>query len=178
MPVRFRFLFLFATLLLGACSIPLHQPNNTSHATRGQYVAAPEANSTFQSAEQATLLAAAEPMAGILVSAYTVPETSDLWEQLRRDFRLPEQDNKRIRVQRNWYIKHPSYMQRVTERARRYGWHIQQQLRQRNMPAEIALLPIVESAYDPFAYSHGRAAGLWQFIHATGKRFGLKQDWW
>ena len=141
-------------------------------------MAAPEANSTFQSAEQATLLAAAEPMAGILVSAYTVPETSDLWEQLRREFRLPEQDNKRIRVQRNWYIKHPSYMQRVTERARRYGWHIQQQLRQRNMPAEIALLPIVESAYDPFAYSHGRAAGLWQFIPATGKRFGLKQDWW
>ena len=178
MPVRFRILFLFATLLLGACSIPLHQPNNTSHATRGQYVAAPEANSTFQSAEQATLLAAAEPMAGILVSAYTVPETSDLWEQLRREFRLPEQDNKRIRVQRNWYIKHPSYMQRVTERARRYGWHIQQQLRQRNMPAEIALLPIVESAYDPFAYSHGRAAGLWQFVPATGKRFGLKQDWW
>jgi membrane-bound lytic murein transglycosylase D len=178
MPVRFRFLFLFATLLLGACSIPLHQPNNTSHATRGQYVAAPQANSTFESAEQATLLAAAEPMAGILVSAYTVPETSDLWEQLRREFQLPEQDNKRIRVQRNWYMKHPSYMQRVTERARRYGWHIQQQLRQRNMPAEIALLPIVESAYDPFAYSHGRAAGLWQFVPATGKRFGLKQDWW
>jgi membrane-bound lytic murein transglycosylase D len=69
-------------------------------------------------------------------------------------------------------------MQRVTERAKRYGWHIQQQLKQRNMPAEIALLPIVESAYDPFAYSHGRAAGLWQFVPATGKHFGLKQDWW
>ena len=59
-----------------------------------------------------------------------------------------------------------------------YAWHIHQTLIERNMPAEIALLPIVESAYDPFAYSHGRAAGLWQFIPGTGKRFELKQDWW
>ena len=63
-------------------------------------------------------------------------------------------------MQRNWYIKHPNYIDRVAERAERYAWHIHQTLVERNMPAEIALLPIVESAYDPFAYSHGRAAGL------------------
>jgi len=178
MPIRFVFLSLFAALLLGACSNSQHRPANTSQANASQDVAASEPNTTFQVKKQPTLLAAAQPVTGILVSAYTVPETSDLWEQLRREFQLPEQDNKLIRIQRNWYIKHPAYIQRVTERAERYGWHIQQQLKQRNMPAEIALLPIVESAYDPFAYSHGRAAGLWQFVPGTGKRFGLKQDWW
>ncbi|MEN8763972.1 MAG: LysM peptidoglycan-binding domain-containing protein [Thiogranum sp.] len=178
MPVRFEFLFPLAALLLSACSGFLHQPATTSQANASQDVAVSDRNATFRTEEQPTLLAAAEPMVGILVSAYTAPETSDLWEQLRREFQLPEQDNKRIRIQRNWYVKHPAYMQRVTERAKRYGWHIQQQLKQRNMPAEIALLPIVESAYDPFAYSHGRAAGLWQFVPATGKHFGLKQDWW
>jgi len=178
MPIHFAFLFPFAALLLGACSNSLYQPANTSPAKASQDVAVSEPNSTFRTEKQSTLLAAAQPMAGILVSAYTAPETSDLWEQLRREFQLPEQDNKRIRIQRNWYAKHPAYTQRVTERAKRYGWHIQQQLKRRNMPAEIALLPIVESAYDPFAYSHGRAAGLWQFVPATGRHFGLKQDWW
>ena len=178
MPIRFAFLLPFAALLLGACSNPLHQPANTSRAKASQDVVVSEPNTTFPIEERPTLLAASQPLTGILVSAYTVPETSDLWEQLRREFQLPEQDNKRIRIQRNWYTKHPAYIQRVTERAKRYGWHIQQQLKQRNMPAEIALLPIVESAFDPFAYSHGRAAGLWQFVPATGKRFGLKQDWW
>jgi len=178
MPIRFTFLLLFAVLLLGACSNSLYQTANTSHAKASQDVVVSEPNTTFQTEKQPTLLAASQPLTGILVSAYTVPETSDLWEQLRREFRFPKQDNTRIRIQRNWYIRHPAYLQRVSERAKRYGWYIQQQLKRRNMPAEIALLPIVESAFDPFAYSHGRAAGLWQFVPATGKRFGLKQDWW
>jgi membrane-bound lytic murein transglycosylase D len=178
MPIRIAFLFPFTALLLGACSNFLHQPANSSQLESGQDVDVSEANTGFTVDKRPTLLASAQPVAGILVSAYTVPETSDLWEQLRREFQFPEQDNKRIRIHRNWYINNPAYLQRVTERAKRYGWHIQQQLKQRGMPAEIALLPIVESAYQPFAYSHGRAAGLWQFVPATGKRFGLKQDWW
>ena len=178
MPIRFAFLLPFAALLLGACSNSLHQPANTSRAKASQDVVVSEPNTTFPIEKRPTLLAASQPLTGILVSAYTVPETSDLWEQLRREFQFPKQDNKRIDIQRNWYIRHPAYLQRVSERSKRYGWHIQQQLKQRNMPAEIALLPIVESAFDPFAYSHGRAAGLWQFVPATGKRFGLKQDWW
>lgn len=126
-----------------------------------------------------TLLAAAQPVTGVIISGYKPLPPADLWQRLRPDFDLPLQmDNPRIRVQRQWYVKHPEYLQRVTERARRYAWHIHQALQERGMPAEIALLPIVESAYDPFAYSHGRAAGLWQFIPATGKRFGLAQNWW
>jgi membrane-bound lytic murein transglycosylase D len=113
-----------------------------------------------------------------VVYGYTPPPVTSLWQALRNDFCLPQQDNPRIDVQRKWYAKHPSYMQLVTERARRYAWYIHQELQARDMPGEIALLPIVESAYDPFAYSHGRAAGLWQFIPSTGRRFGLVQNWW
>src|SRR5690606_27095362 len=70
------------------------------------------------------------------------------------------------------------YMARVTERSRRYIFHVAEQLEQANIPMEFALLPIVESAYDPFAYSHAQASGMWQFIPATGRSFGLHQNWW
>ncbi|MCO6413973.1 MAG: LysM peptidoglycan-binding domain-containing protein [Thiogranum sp.] len=125
-----------------------------------------------------TIIAAAEPLTGILAPAFAPQQPTDLWEALRSNFALPAQDNERIAVHRRWYASHPEYLRRVSERARRYAWHIQQELETRGMPAEIALLPVVESAYDPFAYSHGRAAGLWQFVPATGKHFGLKQNWW
>ncbi len=174
MAIRFASLVPVAALLLGACSTTPQRPDTTG-LENGPV---PQAQVSDTEEAQPTRLAAAQPVTGILVSAYTAPQPSDLWAQLRRDFQLPEQDNKRIRTQRNWYAKHPDYMRRVSKRARRYAWHILQELKWRNMPTEIALLPIVESAYDPFAYSHGRAAGLWQFIPATGRRYGLKQDWW
>ena len=165
---------LFAALLLSACST-LQQAPEASRPETGQV---DPANTPQTKQPRLTLLAAAQPITGIIIAPYEQPVPEDLWAKLRQEFTLPNQDNERIRVQRNWYAKHPQYMQRVSERSRRYARHIYQELSRRNMPAEIALLPIVESAYDPFAYSHGRAAGLWQFIPATGKRFGLKQDWW
>ena len=75
-------------------------------------------------------------------------------------------------------MKHPDYLTRVFTRAQRYLPHITAELERRDLPLDLALLPIVESAYDPFAYSHGRAAGLWQMIPGTAKRFGVKQNWW
>ena len=75
-------------------------------------------------------------------------------------------------------MKHPEYVARVVERARPYLFHIVTKLEQRGMPLEIALLPVVESGFQPFAYSHGRASGLWQFIPGTGEAYGLKQNWW
>ena len=168
-----RFILL-AALLLSACST-LQQAPEASRPESGQV---DPANTPQTRQPRLTLLAAAQPITGVIIAPYEQPVPEDLWAKLRQEFTLPNQDNERIRVQRNWYAKHPQYMQRVSERSRRYARHIYQELSRRNMPAEIALLPIVESAYDPFAYSHGRAAGLWQFIPATGKRFGLKQDWW
>ncbi|MGD8379005.1 MAG: LysM peptidoglycan-binding domain-containing protein [Gammaproteobacteria bacterium] len=102
----------------------------------------------------------------------------DLWVRIREGFRLPTDANPRIGSQRDWYARHDSYLDRVVTRAQPYLYFIVQQLEARDMPTEFALLPVVESAYDPFAYSHGRAAGLWQFIPGTGRRFELKQDWW
>ncbi|MBZ2167958.1 LysM peptidoglycan-binding domain-containing protein [Marinobacter sp. F4216] len=106
-------------------------------------------------------------------------ETQDLWQRLRAGFALNHDVNSdRVRDQLNWYVKHPSYIKRVADRGSRYLHYILNQTEERKLPNELALLPIVESAFDPFAYSHGRAAGLWQFIPSTGKYFGLTQSWW
>ncbi len=102
----------------------------------------------------------------------------NLWQRVRDGYQLPPQSNRRIDAELRWYAKHPAYMQRVTERAERYLFHIVEALEERGMPLEIALLPIVESAFDPFAYSHGRASGMWQIVPGTGKMLGLKQNWW
>ena len=102
----------------------------------------------------------------------------DLLLRLRQGFELSHEDNGRIRAERDWFLKHPDYLTRVFTRAQRYLPHITDELESRDLPLDLALLPIVESAYDPFAYSHGRAAGLWQMIPGTAKRFGVKQNWW
>ncbi|MEH6575729.1 MAG: LysM peptidoglycan-binding domain-containing protein [Amphritea sp.] len=104
---------------------------------------------------------------------------TDLWTLTRDNLALNlDQNQARLKTQFNWYNSHPQYMQRVTQRASRYYYYILSEVLKRGMPAEVALLPIVESAYDPFAYSHGRAAGAWQFIPGTARHFGLKSSWW
>ena len=105
-------------------------------------------------------------------------EPYDVLNRLRFGFELDYQDNKRIEMERNWYVRHPDYLERVFARAQRYLPYITDEIERRGLPLELALLPIVESAYDPFAYSHGRAAGLWQMIPGTARRFGIKQNWW
>lgn len=103
----------------------------------------------------------------------------DIWDRLRRNFELPRRiDHPRVRDYIAYYSRNEGYMARVTERSRRYIFHIAEQLEEANLPMELALLPIVESAYDPFAYSHASASGMWQFIPATGRSFGLHQNWW
>lgn len=104
--------------------------------------------------------------------------SNDIWQSIKRQLDLLVPNNKRVQNQLNWYKKHPAYMARVNKRATPFLFHIVKAIEEQNMPMELALLPIVESAFDPFAYSHGRAAGMWQFIPGTGKRFGLKQNWW
>jgi membrane-bound lytic murein transglycosylase D len=108
-----------------------------------------------------------------------VPEGSgDLLARLRAGFIIDVEMNDHIRTHLNWFVKHPEYLDRVFTRAQRYMPYIVEEIETRGLPLELALLPIVESAYDPFAYSHGRAAGLWQIIPGTAKRFGIRQNWW
>ncbi len=103
---------------------------------------------------------------------------TDVWQRVNNGFVFAVPENERLAVQRRWYLRHPEYMERVVKRARPFLYYIVEEIEKRDMPMELALLPIVESAFDPFAYSHGRAAGMWQFIPGTAKRFGMEQTWW
>nr|VFJ91752.1 MAG: membrane-bound lytic murein transglycosylase D [Candidatus Kentron sp. H]VFJ92967.1 MAG: membrane-bound lytic murein transglycosylase D [Candidatus Kentron sp. H]VFJ99577.1 MAG: membrane-bound lytic murein transglycosylase D [Candidatus Kentron sp. H] len=103
----------------------------------------------------------------------------DLWDRIRASFQLQEAYGAReARSRLNWFKNNQSYFHRLAERGSRYLYHIIEEVERRGMPGEIALLPAVESAFRPFAYSPAHASGIWQFIPATGKRYGLKQTWW
>lgn len=103
----------------------------------------------------------------------------DVWERIRAGLSLArELEQPAVRDRLEWYSRHQSYLDRIAERATPYLHHIVEEIEARNMPLELALLPVVESAYQPLAYSRMHASGLWQFIPATGLRYGLKQNWW
>lgn len=102
----------------------------------------------------------------------------DLWDRIRHGFGMPNLDSPLVQQQQAWYLARPDYLRRVVERSRRYMHHIVEELEKRGMPTELALLPIVESAYNPMAYSRAHASGMWQFIPSTGKTYQLDQNWW
>ncbi|OUR62114.1 lytic transglycosylase [Colwellia sp. 39_35_sub15_T18] len=120
------------------------------------------------------------PIADVNFSLKDKPlqSSNDVWQRIRGQLSFDIPENNRLVMQRNWYVKHPNYLNRVAKRAEPFLYYIVEELEKNNVPVELALLPIVESAFDPFAYSHGRASGMWQFVPATGKRFGMKQNWW
>ncbi len=101
---------------------------------------------------------------------------ADLWDRIRRGFKMNNLDSDLVRQQEQWYATRPDYMQRMTERSRKYLFHIVEELERRDMPTELALLPFIESAFNPQAVSSARAAGMWQFMPATGTYFELKQN--
>jgi membrane-bound lytic murein transglycosylase D len=113
-----------------------------------------------------------------VATAAVCDEPQDIWTRIRDGFTLEIIDSKRVKRNLEWFAGHPAYLERVVDRATPYMHLIVDELQSRGMPTEIALLPVVESAFQPFAYSHGRAAGLWQFVPGTGRRFGLRQTWW
>ncbi len=104
--------------------------------------------------------------------------TNDLWQRLRVGYQLDIADNPRLQQEMQWLSAHPDYLYRVSLRARPFLHYIVEETERRNMPLELALLPAVESSFQPHARSNERAAGLWQFIPATGKAMGLRRDWW
>lgn len=103
-------------------------------------------------------------------------EDADLWDRIRKGFGIPNLDNPLVASQTAWYSARPDYLNRSTMRASRYLYHVVEELEKRNMPTELALLPFIESAFDPQAYSSAKAAGMWQFIPSTGLNFNLKQN--
>jgi hypothetical protein len=153
------FITLSASLLLAGCN--LIKPN-TDQANAYQ---AP--NLLIEQDEASNI----PPEPGEVATDNTTdPEVSDLWQRVRNQYQLDSDlSNGPITAQLNWFKRHQSYINRVSLRAERYLFFIMEQIDVRDMPGEIALLPIVESAFDPFAYSHGRASGVWQFIPSTGQ---------
>jgi membrane-bound lytic murein transglycosylase D len=100
----------------------------------------------------------------------------DLWDRVRRGFAMPDLDSELVRERERWYASRPDYVARMTERGGRYLFYIVEELDKRGMPTELALLPFIESAYNPQAMSVARASGMWQFIPSTGRDFELKQN--
>ncbi len=105
-------------------------------------------------------------------------EQADVWDRISMQFSLPIPKKERIEHFKNWYLKNPRHLELVARRATPFLRLITEKIEEKNIPLEFALLPIVESSFDQYAYSHGNAAGLWQFVPDTGRRFGLEQNWW
>ena len=125
----------------------------------------------------------ASPAVAALPSAFADPEDvplpdPDLWARIRVGFMLEALESPLVAEHEQWYVSRPEYIKRFVDRGSRYLHYIVEQVEKRHMPMEIALLPVVESAFNPKAYSRSKAAGLWQFIPSTGKDYGLSQDWW
>jgi membrane-bound lytic murein transglycosylase D len=101
---------------------------------------------------------------------------NDLWERIRKGYQMPNLENELANDRTQWYASKPDYLQRMTERSNKYLYHIVEELEARKMPTELALLPFIESAFNPQAVSSARASGMWQFMPKTGKSFDLKQN--
>jgi membrane-bound lytic murein transglycosylase D len=151
-------------------STPQTTPSDGSPSESSPYA---QARAPTDQAPEDNEVAAAQSVAGIKPAQY-----ADLFDRMRNGFKLDASQNRAIEQQLNWFVNNPDYLERAFGRSELYLYHIVTELEARGMPLEIALLPVVESAFEPYAYSRARASGLWQFIPDTGSRFGLKQDWW
>lgn len=156
-------------LLLTGCQ--LTQPTETGEAvtpeTNQPTIIKPSESSTQ------TVKPVAKPIPEV------TPQTQqDVWQRIAMQMRLPVPEHKSVDYYRTWYLKHPNHLKTVSKRAQPFLYLITEKIEQRGLPLELALLPVVESSFDAFAYSHGSAAGLWQFVPGTGKMYGLEQNFW
>ena len=133
----------------------------------------------IQETQQAATDPEPETEAGMaLVAPDTNPSETDLWKRIRSGFALQNSDSPLVARHESWYMRHPDYVERLTERSKLYLYYIVEEVEKRGMPTEIALLPMIESAFIPTAQSRRKASGIWQFVPGTGKKYGLEQDWW
>lgn len=108
----------------------------------------------------------------------SIPENQDIWQRIKDGYAMPEADSKLVKQHERAFAAKPGMINNIVDRSQKYIYHIVEEVQSRGMPTEIALLPMIESAYNPNAYSSAKASGIWQFIPSTGKNFGLKQNWW
>jgi membrane-bound lytic murein transglycosylase D len=152
--------------------------SNTPEAIASPVVtAAPAAPATQAAAEAEPETQAPAPIREALIVT-PEPPAADVWERIRNGYGMKELKDPLIKRHEKWYASHPDYVLRMSERARRYLFYIVEEVERRGMPMEIALLPVIESAFNPGANSVASASGIWQFIPSTGKHFGMEQNWW
>lgn len=136
--------------------------------------------STTATMPSATASAAANeaPLVGVVGDPIVEYPPSDLWDRIRAGYAMPDLDDPLVAKWEKFYSERPEYMARIVDRSGKYMFYIVTELERRGMPLEIALLPMIESAFNPVANSSAKASGIWQFIPSTGTSYGMKQDWW
>lgn len=164
----------FSALLLGGCAQTQHVGgrDGTAASSDRDREAATCVNTDGHHARGDCLLL------GLHGDEVTV-SADHIWARLIGGYQLKaEATHPEVRELIDWYTQHPRYLKVLGERAKRYIHYITEQVEARGLPSELALLPAIESTYDPFAYSPGQAAGLWQFVPGTARHVGLQQSWW
>ncbi|MDD2713501.1 MAG: transglycosylase SLT domain-containing protein [Simplicispira sp.] len=166
---------LASMLWLTGCATTGSAPQTSADATPGASSHTPEQTTHTPDIPQGALrpITASQAFSG-QVTSLSAP--ADLWERIRRGFAMPDLEQDLVQDREQWYSTRPDYIQRMTERSSKYLFHIVEELERRNMPTELALLPYIESAFNPQAVSSAKAAGIWQFMPATGNYFDLKQN--
>lgn len=168
---------LLAGLLLAACA---HLPDRTKPPDRlpQELMRSDRSRAESQAPEEQAAVGAQGLPASDATRVPDAQVSRDLFDRMRSGFGLPNVAHLSVGREIDWYRGHSSFLERTFGRGKRYLHHIVAELEARNMPCELALLPAVESAFDPFALSRRRASGLWQFMPRTGQSYGLDQDWW
>jgi len=171
----FKWLFIALTIVLSGCTSvgEKTEPPQELSEVKASEVKAPEVKPNN----------IAKPISNVkpIIAKTKIDEASpepaaDIWIRIRQGFAMPDLENDLVKDREEWYAARPDYMVRMTERSRKYLFYIVEELERRNMPTELALLPFIESAFNPEAVSSAKAAGMWQFMPATGKYFDLKQN--
>ncbi len=133
-------------------------------------------NASSSSTSTSTSSTSAEASTSTTTDAAATTPPVDMWERIRNGFAMPDLENDLVSEREQWYTARPDYMLRMTERSSKYLFHIVEELERRGMPTELALLPYIESAFNPQAVSSAKAAGMWQFMPATGADYQLRQN--
>ena len=140
-------------------------------------VTAPETAASVPAADAAPAPAVVDPLRpDVRIDPNDATARMDLWTRVRRGFAMSDLDTTLVRKSEQWYASRPDYVARMTERSSRYLFHIVEEVERRGLPTELALLPFIESAFNPEAMSTAKASGMWQFIPSTGRHFELTQN--
>ena len=172
-----RLIIITIALVLAACSTP---PTRTGSAGKIHSVGAPgEHTGSRSDAERSVASVDGSGQDAAAAAPIAVQTENDVWKRIQAALTFERHLEQRgVQEKMAWFVRNQDYLDRVAERANPYLYYVVEELERRSMPLDLALLPIIESAYHPFAYSPSRAAGIWQFIPSTGKLYGLKQNWW